>query len=186
VKTLTKRLLGTILLCLSLGGLSTTATAAVAPAIFTLQSAVSSLLSAPALTNDSFSNGGLQGILVDTYTVVANGDFTIRMAGSYANMDLFGPDFFFGFTNEAGQAIANSQMVGLNGSVSSGIFDVTTGTTYQVRFQGTAGGLGGPGSYNVTASVVPIPAAFWLFASALAGLVAVGRRRIGGAGRIAA
>lgn len=59
------------------------------------------------------------------------------------------------------------------------VFNLLAGTPYSFTVSGIPGGLFGGGLYegSVQVTAVPLPAAFWLFGSALLGLIGIGRRR---------
>jgi hypothetical protein len=82
-------------------------------------------------------------------------------------------NFEFALTDSNGTAIT-----GFAGSGESVILDPVANSTYGILFKGTATGLSG-GMVNgpVVLSSVPVPAAAWLFGSALIGMVGVSRSR---------
>ncbi len=92
--------------------------------------------------------------------------------GPIAVLDI--PDFKFALTNASGVLLTG--FVGTGESVS--IDPAVNGATYGIWFKGNATGLaGGAVSGPLALSAVPIPAAVWLFGSALVGLF--GYRRSG-------
>jgi len=55
--------------------------------------------------------------------------------------------------------------------------DEMLGPDYTANFNSVQGGVGNAGTYLVRTSVVPVPAAAWLFGSGLLGLIGVARRK---------
>lgn len=121
---------------------------------------------------DTITNSGLSDFL-DTYNLVLDTDMSVRIAGTYS--DIIGWSGNFDLIKvETVDNAANPVfgLVGYNGSIASDWHALAAGT-YSIIVDGVSSGLG---EYAFTVSAVPIPAAVWLFGSALIGFAAVGFR----------
>ena len=58
-----------------------------------------------------------------------------------------------------------------------GVIDILAPATFVEEYNSTAGWISSLSSGTVSASVVPVPAAVWLFGTALIGLIGFGKRR---------
>ena len=119
---------------------------------------------------DSMSNANISGgAFADEYTLILNTDTDVRIDGIFNNMHTW-----YGFVDIFFLQSETTTWAGSSGSLDTGFFGLTAGQyDFTVRGEvlpGTAG------SYDLTISAVPLPAAFWLFGSALIGFIALSRR----------
>jgi len=126
------------------------------------------------------------GVISDTYSFVATS--LAQIATIVSSLEFFGPEisglsvqlfqgdptdgFLDALVATGAQVMGNSDLLSMTYANLQ-----PAGLGYYLLVGGTAGSNGGiyTGAYNL--SVVPIPAAMWLFATALVGLAGVARRR---------
>jgi len=126
------------------------------------------------------------GVISDTYEFVAT-EFA-QIGTILGSLEFFGPEItglsLQLFQGNPGDGFADllvatgAQVMGNSDLLSMAFANLQPGGLgYYLLVGGTAGSSGGiyTGAYNLT--VVPIPAAMWLFATALVGLAGIARRR---------
>lgn len=102
-------------------------------------------------------------------TSLATTATSIELEGSFSIAD-----FEFALTDANGVVISDWGVGGESVDFST----VSGGTTYGVYYKGLANGaFGGIIAGSTVIAAVPVPAAAWLFASAMLGLVGIGRSR---------
>ncbi len=128
--------------------------------------------------NESFATGAVDHYYtfdIDTAGLTsAAGASATSIVFETFGFEIFNIDNFkFALTDGAGLAL--TAFVGSGESV---ILNPVADDTYGILFQGTATGLSG-GMVNgpVVLSAVPVPAAVWLFGSAMLGMVGISRSR---------
>lgn len=119
---------------------------------------------------DTISSANIIGGFTDSYSLFLSVNTDIEINGSYSNMTFpwTGDDFFI--LEVSGGAFTQG-WAGDAGALNTGMVSLPAGA-YTLGVSGV--GFAPGGTYNL--AVVPLPAAFWLFISALAGWLAVFRR----------
>lgn len=156
-------------------------------ALFTLQVQAATLVT---ITNDSFTGGGVvtedeaYNAAIVSHDDIVNGSFndfwtmTLTPASATLNVASSNPlfsDFNARYSTDSGVTWTDFSERETGRFTETLITGVAEMVTFQVNVWGTTGV--DASAYDIRVSAVPIPAAVWLFGSALMGVVGISRRK---------